>query len=330
MNNKQDVRIAQSNHATQVSLVMGAREWGLLFFLSLLWGGSFFFSKVALRELSPLVIVLARVTIAAIALHLLVLARGQRMPSSPHLWAMFAVMGILNNLIPFSLIFWGQTQISSSLAAILNATTPLWTVLLANVYTRDERLSGRRLTGVLIGITGVVIIVGPDTLLHGLGANFIAQLAVLGATLSYAFAGIYGRRFAGVPPLFTATGQVTCTALLMAPIVFLSDPQVLTTVPTLPTIGAILGLALLSTALAYVVYFNLLAKAGATNLLLVTMLIPMSALLLGATLLGEQLTAIQLFGMVVIGIGLLWIDGRIVKWVHDITQPKRSEEDYSI
>lgn len=328
------MKTKQNVQNTQINIVMGPHQWGLLFFLSMLWGGSFFFSKVALNELSPFMVVLARVAIAAIALNLVILGRGQRMPSSPRLWSMFAVMGLLNNLIPFSLIFWGQTQISSSLAAILNATTPLWTVLLANFFTHDERLSGRRLTGVLIGITGVVIVIGPDAL-RGLGANLFAQLAVLGATLSYAFAGIYGRRFAGIPPLFTATGQVTSTALLMIPIVFLSDPQAATRLPSLLTCGALLGLALLSTALAYIVYFSLLASAGATNLLLVTMLIPVSALLLGATFLNEHLNVVQLMGLVLIGIGLLWIDGRVVTWVRSklcpqAQQPEQQIEDYSI
>lgn len=324
----------QSTQNSHISIVMGPRQWGQLFFLSVLWGGSFFFSKVALYELSPFMVVLVRVALAAFALNLVILARGHRMPGTPRLWGMFAVMGLLNNLIPFSLIFWGQTQISGSLAAILNATTPLWTVLLANFFTRDERLSGRRLTGVLIGISGVVIVIGPDAL-RGLGGNVLAQLAVLGATLSYAFASIFGRRFAGVPPLYTATGQVTSTTVLMMPIVLFLDPQALTTMPSLPTIGALVGLALLSTALAYIVYFSLLASAGATNLLLVTMLIPVSALLLGATFLNEQLSIVQCMGLVVIGAGLIWIDGRAVTWAHSRLHPQAGQreqhpEDYSI
>ncbi len=173
---------------------MGPVEWSLLIVLSVLWGGSFFFGKVALAELSPFTLVLGRVSVAAVVLNLMVRATGQRMPASPKLWGFFLVMGLLNNFIPFSLIFWGQTQIPSALASILNATTPLWTVVLAHFFTADERLTPNRLGGVIFGLVGVVVVIGPDVLM-GLGLNVLAQLAVVGAAISYAFAGIYGKRF---------------------------------------------------------------------------------------------------------------------------------------
>ena len=181
---------------TSTSRAMGSFEWLLLILLSILWGGSFFFSKVALTELSPLTLVLGRVGIAAIALNLVVVATGQWMPSSLKTWGLFLVMGVLNNLIPFSLIFWGQTHIGSGLASVLNATTPLWTVLLAHWMTADERLTGGRIVGVLLGLGGVAIVIGLDAL-RGMGSNVLAQFAILGATLSYACAGIFGKRFKG-------------------------------------------------------------------------------------------------------------------------------------
>lgn len=289
---------------------MGLTEWGLLLLLSLLWGGSFFFSKVALAELPPFSIVLARVGIAAVALNVALLAREQRLTAYRTHWGRFTVMGAINNLIPFSLIFYGQTQIPSGLAAILNATTPLWAVLLAHWLTTDERMTPSRLVGVLIGLVGVVILLGPE-LLRGLGAQSLAQFAVVGAALSYASAGIFGRRFRGIPPLVTAAGQVTATAIMLLPIAALVDRPWLLEAPGLQTWAALLGLALLSTALAYAIYFRLLATAGATNLLLVTFLIPVSALLLGTLFLGERLALTDFGGMAAIGVGLVAIDGRL-------------------
>jgi len=221
-------------------------------------------------------------------------------------------MGGLNNLIPFSLIVWGQTEIASGLAAILNATTPLFTVLLAHLLTGDERLTVGRLAGVGLGFAGVVAMIGPAAL-AGLGAAALAQLAVLAAALSYAFAGIYGRRFREQPPLITAAGQVTASALLLAPLALIVDRPWTLPIPGAATIGAVAGIALLSTALGYVIYFRLLARAGATNLLLVTFVMPPVAILLGVAALGESLTAPQLAGLALIGLGLAAIDGRLLR-----------------
>jgi drug/metabolite transporter (DMT)-like permease len=291
--------------------VMAPLEWLLLGALSVLWGGSFFFAKVALADLPPLTVVLGRVGLAAIALNLMVRARGLRMPTSHRAWGAFLVMGGLNNLIPFSLIFWGQTEIASGLASILNATTPLFTVVLAHLLTRDEPMTGNRLAGVLAGLLGVVLMIGP-TALAGLGVHVVDQLACLAAALSYAFAGIFGRRFRDMPPLVTAAGQVSATTLMILPVALIVDQPWSLPLPGLATWGALAGLALLSTALAYVIYFRILAAAGATNLLLVTFLIPVSALVLGMTILGERLDLRHFAGMALIGLGLAAIDGRPV------------------
>src|SRR5262249_33096198 len=199
------------------ALRMGAIEWLLLLALSVLWGGSFFFAKLALTQLPPFTIVLGRVGLAALALNLLVRATGQRVPRDPARWAAFFVMGLLNNLVPFSLIVWAQTEIASGLASILNGATPLFTVLLAHWLTADERLTWNRLLGMLLGLAGVTVMIGMEAL-SGLGRHVLAELAILVATLSYAFAGIFGRRFRGQSPLVTATGQVTATTAMMLPI----------------------------------------------------------------------------------------------------------------
>ena len=291
------------------SRIMSPLEWGLLLILSILWGGSFFFVEVALTELPPFTVVLGRVGFAAIALILLVYGVGHRLPADFRLWGAFCVMGALNNLIPFSLIVWGQTQIASGLASILNATTPLFTVLLAHFFTKDEKMTPNRIVGVLLGLVGVTVMFGGE-ILAGLGLGGIAKLAVLGAAFSYAVAGIFGRRFEDTPPVVAAAGQVTATTVLMLPVVLLVDRPWNLPAPSLTTWGVVVGLALLSTAVAYLIYFRILATAGATNLLLVTFLIPVSAILLGVTILGERLEPRQFAGMALISLGLGAIDGR--------------------
>jgi drug/metabolite transporter (DMT)-like permease len=288
---------------------MSGSDWLLLIVLSILWGGSFFFAKVAVGELPPLSIVLGRVAVAALVLHLLVLASGQRMPRDPALWRDFVVMGLLNNAIPFSLIFWGQKEIASGLASILNATTPLFTVLVAHLLTPEERATPAKLLGVALGILGVALMIGLDVA-SGVGAHVLAEIAVLGAAVSYAFAGVFGRRFKGRPPLIVAAGQLTGSSALILPLALLVDRPWTLPLPSLTALGAVLGLALLCTALAYVIFFRILGRAGPTNLLLVTFLIPVSALMLGLAFLGERLDSHHLIGMALIALGLAAIDGR--------------------
>ncbi len=295
---------------------MSLRIWIWLVSLSVLWGGSFFFAKVAVAELRPLTVVFGRVALAAFALNLSLWLTGQSLFRRETPWAAFLIMGLLNNLIPFSLIFWGQTQIASGLASILNATTPLFTLLVAHFITHDERIGGLKLGALVIGIGGVAVLLGPDALGGSWGTA--GQIACLGAALSYAFAGVFGRRFAkmGVAPLEAAAGQVTASTVLILPIMLIVDrPWLLPALPGWTIWGALAGLALLSTALAYVLYFRILAVAGATNLLLVTFLIPVTAILLGAVILGEQLQPRHFAGMILIGLSLAAIDGRILRFL---------------
>ena len=291
---------------------MALHVWFRLVLLSILWGGSFFFAKIAVGELGPLTVVFARVALAALALDLALAAVGNGLFRARAPWRTYLTMGLLNNVVPFALIFWGQTQIPSGLASILNATTPLFTLLVAHHLTRDETIDRIKIAALLAGLAGVAVLVGPDLLLAD--AGLWGQIACLGAALSYAFAGVYGRRFRGmgIAPLEAAAGQVTAsTALIMPIMLIVEQPCTLPKMPSPEVLAALAGLALLSTALAYVLYFRILALAGATNLLLVTFLIPVTALLLGSIVLGEALTCRQLAGMALIGLGLALVDGRI-------------------
>ena len=300
----------------EITRAMGPLTWALLIALSILWGGSFFFVGVALDALPPFTIVALRVGLAALALNLVVVAVVLRIPTDLRTWAAFFAMGLVNNAVPFSLIVWGQTHIASGLASILNATTPLFTVVVAHVLTSDEKMSRGGVAGVLVGVAGVVVMIGPE-MLGGLGTNVVAQIAVLGASLAYALAGVFGRRFwrMGVAPLLTATGQVTASTLLLIPVALVVDRPWTLAAPAAEIWAAVVALALLSTALAYVLYSRILASAGATNLLLVTFLIPVSAIVLGASLLGEQLEPKHFAGMALIGLGLAAIDGRALGWL---------------
>lgn len=293
---------------------MRGREWAMLVALSVLWGGSFFFVGVAVREVPPLSLVLMRVGIAALALWAVLMVGGADLPRAPGLWAAFLGMGLLNNALPFVLIVWGQQHIASGLAAILNATTPLFTVLVAHLLTADERLTPAKAAGVVMGLLGVAVMLGAE-LLGGLGVALAAQLACLAAALSYALAGVFGRRFRrmGVPPLASAAGQVTASSLILLPLALLADQPWTLAMPGLASWAAMLGLGLFSTALAYVLYFRILAVAGATNLALVTFLVPVSAIWLGTLVLGERLEARHFVGMALIGAGLALIDGRLLR-----------------
>lgn len=300
-----------SRSTTAIVPSMGAIEWSLLVGLSILWGGSFFFIELALLDLPPLTIVWARVTLGAVVLGLYAAARGHLFSRSLQEWTSLAVMGALNNALPFALIVWGQTQITGGLAAILNASTPLFVVLVAHVFTTDERLRLHKIVGVGFGLVGVVVLMGPSAL-RGLGGETLAQVAVLGAALSYAVAGVFGRRFRGQPPAVTAASTLGCATLFLTPVTLLMEPPGSYSVSAL-SLSAIGGLAVLSTAVAYMVYFRLLASAGATNALLVTFLIPVSAVVLGGAFLGEVLGMTDGIGMALILAGLLAVDGRIFR-----------------
>jgi len=297
-----------------VNTAMTPAQWGMLMILSLVFGGSFFFNGVIVRDLPPLTIVFFRVSLAALALHIYLAAIGQRMPGNAKLWTMFFAVGALNNVLPFSLIVYGQTQIASGVASILNATTPLFTVVVAHTLTADERLTPMRIAGVVAGIAGVAVMMGGASLAGGWG-KVLAYLACLGAALAYAFAAVYGRRFkgTGIAPTAIATGQVTASAILMLPLMLIVDRPWTLDLPGPDSLLALVALALVSTAFAYLLYFRILSGTGATNLMLVTFLVPVSAILLGIVFLGEALLPRHMIGMALIALGLTLVDGRLFR-----------------
>ena len=290
-------------------------EWMLLVLLSVVWGGSFFFNGITLREFPTLTIVTARVGLAALALLLLMRMLGQGIQLNRQILKAFFGMSFLNNVVPFSLIVWGQQHIASGVASILNATTPLFTMLVAHWFTTDEKINPRRLLGVLTGMGGVGLMMGLDSM-ESSGFHLLGQSAILLAAFSYGLAGVYGKRFAQleIPPLATATGQLCASSMILIPLTLWIDQPWTMTIPSIEGMGSLLGIALLSTALAYVIYFRLLKTAGATNLLLITLLIPVSAIILGVFLLDESLEPQHLSGMAVISLGLLIIDGRLLQF----------------
>lgn len=289
---------------------MGNSEWLLLFTLALLWGGSFFFIELAIEGLQPFTIVLMRVGLAALILLAVAISQGEKLPRSAKTWGGFVMMSLVSNVLPFSLITWGQTAIESGLASIMLATTPIFTVILAHFFTADERLTVPRLIGVLLGVIGVTLLVGPN-FLRGVGAQVMGQLAVLAAAASYGLSALVARKMmSGSTPLVNSAGMLSCATIFMLPLAFIFE-QPWTASPGFVPLLAALALAIVSTALAYLLYFQLVARAGASNASLVTLLIPVTAVLLGAIFLGERLPLIAFGGMGVIFCGLLVIDGRI-------------------
>jgi drug/metabolite transporter (DMT)-like permease len=289
---------------------MGPIEWAMLLALSLVWAGSYLFNAVALRGFAPLTIVALRVSLGAIALWLIAKAMRYSVPRDPALWLSFLAMGVLNNAIPFTLIVWSQQHMAAGLASILNAATPLFTVLVAHAFLADEKMSANRLAGVTVGLAGVVMMVGMDAL-GELGLHFWAQMAALAASLCYACASVFGRRFFGIPPMITAAGQVTGSSLALTPLALALERPWLSE-PSPEAWSAVIGLAVLCTAFAYFLYFEILKRSGATNIMLVTLLIPPSAIGLGMLFLDETVSAMALAGLLAIGAGLVLIDGRLI------------------
>jgi drug/metabolite transporter (DMT)-like permease len=293
---------------------MNINSWLLLLLLSFLWGGSFFFIEIALTGLPIFTIVFLRVFIGTTILFAFLLITGKKIPKSKRIWLNFLVMGLLNNVIPFCLIVSGQRFISGGFASILNATTPFFTVIVAQFLTKDEKMNVGKAVGVIFGFFGVLILIGFESLLIGSNKLF-GIIAVLIAAISYAFAGIWGRRFKSlnIDPVVTATGQLISSSFVLLPIMLTVNKPWNLPMPGLTVWGSVFGIALFSTALAYIIYFKILSTSGATNVLLVTFLLPISAILLGVFILSEQFYIQHLFGMIVIGIGLVFIDGRLLQ-----------------
>ncbi len=263
-------------------------------------------------EWPPFTVVFLRVFLAAITLWIFILITSRKLPKNGNIIKAILVMGILNNVIPFSLILIGQREIGSGLASVVNAMTPIWTLIIANRFTADEKFSTNKIAGILFGFLGVATLIGAD-FIQGLTASAWAQGAVLGATISYGFAGVWGKQFKGQDPIIISTGQLTASSIIMLPLVFLLEDPFKLSIPGTEMIISLFGLAVICTAFAYVLYFKILSNVGATNVSLVTFLVPISAIILGILWLGETLTITNIIGMVLIIIGLALVDGRVLK-----------------
>lgn len=297
---------------------MSTADWGIILLLSLLWGGAFFMIELGLRGFPTNTLVFLRMALAVPPMLLILQFTGHRLPNDRKNWQQLFVLGAINAALPFILFFWGQTQIDSGLASVLNATTPLWGVVTAHFLTRDEKATPSRVIGVLLGIAGIIVMVGTEAL-GGISGSVLAQLACLAATLCYAFAAIYGRTLSQstMSPMVVATGQVITAAILMLPVALIVDHPWALAAPSWDAWAGAIGLAIPSTAIAYFYYFRLIDRAGASNAMLVAFIMPVIAIILGVVALGETVELKEIAGAALIALGLVAIDGRFL--------PKRSK-----
>ena len=288
---------------------MSLRQWLWLALLACFWGSAFVLMELALPTFSPLMIVLGRMGVAAVMLNLVILRQGRRWPQQRRLWVQCAGLSILNNLLPFGLVVWAQQHISASLASILIAAAPIFTVVLA-VFIVGEQLTLTRGLGVLLGFSGVIVLTGPSVL-QGFSLQGVGELAILGAALSYALAGFWGRRFKAIPAQLVSTMTVTMGAVIMVPLTLILEWP-LSVEWQWPAGLAVLALGIFPTALAYLIYYRLLAEAGVVKTSLVSFLVPFAALLLSAIFLHERLSLTAASGMALILAGLAVLDGRLL------------------
>jgi drug/metabolite transporter (DMT)-like permease len=291
----------------------------LLLILGMLWGASYLFIKVTVAEVPALTLVAGRLAVAAVVMWAILRVQGLSMPRDRRMWRMYAVMAFINAALPYSLISWGEQHITSGLASLLQATTPIFTILLAQFLSSDERITPAKMTGVIVGFVGVGLLMLPD-LRQGVQASLLGQLAVVGSSLSYAGSAIYVRnRLRGQPPLVTATGQLTMAAALMVPVSLLVDrPFHLS--PSLPALVSWSGLTILGTVLAYLIYFTLIERTSATFVTMVTYIIPVNGLILGSLVLDEELNLTVLGSLTLVLLGVLLVNGT---WQSIWRLPKR-------
>ena len=291
---------------------LSGRAWAEMLVLALIWGGSFLSIRIALDEISPLMSVAHRVTWAMLVLWVVVAMMRIPLPRNPRIWFAFLVMGLLNNVIPFVLMAWGQLHIESGLTSILNAFTAVVGVVMAALFFSDERLTPRKIIGVVLGFFGVAVAIGLENF-KNFDLRSLAQLAVIGGTVAYAVAGVWARKnLVGMPPQLAAAGMLTGATVIMLPLVYFVEG--LPTFDLQPrTLVAIGYYAVIATAAAYLLYYRVLAMAGSGNLMLVTLLVAPVAITLGAVVLGEKLSANAFVGFVILAVGLIILDGRAWK-----------------
>lgn len=290
---------------------MSAHDWGLIAILAVVWGGAFFLIEIGLTGFGPLTLVALRMLLAIPLMLLALKWLGHALPRDARSWWQLTLLGFFNVAMPMALFFWAQTRIDSALAAILNATVPLWGVLIAHLFTHDERATPLKLVGVLLGFGGIIVMVGPEAV-NGMGQDVVAQLACLFAAASFAGAAVYARRLGTtIAPMAAATGQIVTATALLLPLAIIVEQPWAAPAPNMTAVAALLTLALIGTSFAYFIFFRLIDRAGASNALLIALVMPPIAILLGVAVLGEVLTRDQVIGMALITLGLLVIDGRL-------------------
>lgn len=289
-----------------------AQSWLMLLVLSLLWAGSFLFIKIAATDIPIFTLVFLRVGLAALALHLFIVLTGRAYPASWRMLQLYLLMGLMNNAIPFVLLVYATPRIGVGAAGILNAMTPVSTLLIAHILTDDEKITPGKTIGILMGFAGVAVMIGPKAL-AGVGVAVLASFAMLGVTISYGFSAVLGRSFKGIDPAVSAACQLTASSALVLPFALVIDQPWSLPMPGPAAVWSTIAFALLSTALAYILFFRIITRAGGTNVMLVTLLIPPGAVILGMVFVNEQLAVEELAGMVLISAGLLVIDGRLFR-----------------
>ena len=300
-------QVGQRKLAAGTGLVSGRyRDIFLLLFLGALWGSSYLFIKITVTEVPATTLVIGRLGLAAGIMWLILLVTRQRIPTDRKVWGAFAGMGFLSGAVPWTLITWGEQYISSGLAALLQATMPIFTLILAVLLSDDERLTPLKVLGVVIGFVGVGILMLPD-LREGLQASFLGQLAIIASSLSYAAGAVFARKWLrGQPPMLSTTGQLTTGLLFMLPLGLLSG-QPFHGAPSLPAIASWLALTVLGTVVAYIIYYKLIQSSSATFVSTVTYIIPVYGLFLGALVLNEPLTANLMASLALILLGILLV-----------------------
>ncbi|PKL44240.1 MAG: EamA family transporter [Candidatus Riflebacteria bacterium HGW-Riflebacteria-1] len=291
---------------------MKNKDWLWLIILSIIWGSAFMFIKIGLRELSPFIMVFGRLAVSALFMLIGCRIIGATMPSDRRIWLSLGLLGVVNTALPFFLVAWAQQHIDTATASILNATSPVFVMILAHFFTDDEKLTLRKLIGVSAGVAGIVVMVLPS-LTHGIVLAGMAQAAMLGATFNYAIGGIYARKFKLLHPMVVSSISLLGASLFLAPGLLYFDVPALSALH-MQTIFAVAMLAFFCTGVAFIIYYRVIASAGATNALLVTLMIPVSALFFGVFLMGEQLKIYDIIGMLLIFSGLLIIDGRFMQY----------------
>lgn len=279
--------------------------------LATIWGSSFLLIKVAVAGVSPVQVVLGRLAAAAVVLLVIVAVMRVALPREPVVWGHLAVMSVVANIVPFFLFAWGEERVTSGMAGILNGTTPLFTLGVAVLALRSERLSPHRVAGLLLGFAGVVVVVGPWRA-DG-GSNAISgQLACLAAAACYGVAFVYTRRFLsqrGLAPLALSAGQLTLAALILGITAPFTARDAMALSPEV--VGSIVGLGAVGTGLAYLLFYRIISDVGATTASLVTYLIPVVAVFLGVLVQNDPLTWNIFAGAVVVILGAAMAEGRV-------------------